>query len=54
MSAAPRRNPHLIRDARADWRRWSARERVAACTLAVLLGASGPVLLVVLALPWPM
>ena len=54
MSAAARRNPHLLRDARADWRRWSAGERVAACTLAALLGASGPALLVVFALPWAM
>ena len=54
MRAVPRRNPHLIRDARADWRRWSAGERIAACALAALLGAGGPVFLVVLALPWPM
>jgi len=54
MSAVPRRSPHLVRDARADWRRWSAGERVAACTLAALFGAGGPVLLVVLARPWPM
>lgn len=54
MSAPPRRGPHLVRDVRADWRRWSAGERLAACTLAALLSAGGPIFLVVLALPWPM
>jgi hypothetical protein len=54
MSAVHRLNRHLVRDARADWRRWSIGERIAACTVAALLGAGGPVFLVVLALPWPM
>ena len=54
MSNAPRQTHHLIRDARADWRRWSAGERVAACTLAALIGAGGPAFLLVLALPSPM
>lgn len=54
MSAPQRRGLQLRRDARADWRRWSAGERIAACALAALLGAGGPVFLVVLALPWPM
>jgi hypothetical protein len=52
MNAAAR--PNLIRDARADWRRWSVAERVAACALAALLGAGGPAFLLVLALPWPL
>jgi hypothetical protein len=54
MNPAVRPHDHLIRDARADWRRWSAGERVAACALAALLGGSGPALFVVLMLSWPM
>src|SRR5260370_4716671 len=52
MSAAPRHGPHLIRDARADWRRWSAGERIAACTLS-LLGAGGAVFLLSFCRPPP-
>jgi hypothetical protein len=54
MSGPPRGTSRLVRDARADWRRWSAGERIAACALAILLGAGGPAILVVLALPGPM
>ena len=54
MSASPRHGSRLVRDARADWRRWSVGERIAACVLAILLGAGGPAIFVVLALPGPM
>jgi hypothetical protein len=49
---APRAS-HILRDVRADWRRWSAGERIAACGLAALLGAGTPVSLIVLVLLGP-
>jgi hypothetical protein len=54
MTALPQPRPRLLRDARADWRRWSVAERIAACALGILLGAGGPAIFVVLALPGPM
>jgi hypothetical protein len=54
MIALPQRRPQLLRDVCADWRRWSVGERVAASVLGILLGAGGPAIFVVLALPGPM
>ena len=51
MTARP---PRLLRDACADWRRWSLGERLAACALAILLGAGGPAMFIVLARSGPM
>jgi len=45
MSQSKRRS-YLLRDAMADWRRWSDAERVAACVLTLLLPAFSIMLVV--------